>query len=244
MTENVETKTEQPKVEAQQVTAQTVPPPAQDTPEFIKSESNKENWKKFKEQREVERKQFAEVQRLRDEEAARAEAYKAALDALVNKPQHAPTVSGDIDMEEERIQRKIDEAITKRDAKLREEEKKRAATELPQRIARECPGFDQVCTTDNIDYLEFHHPEISNAIKYMPEGFDRWNTIYQNIKRHVPSVDLKKDNKRLDQNLSKPQSISAPSTLQGTTPQGAHVLSEERRAANWERMQKQLKGLT
>jgi hypothetical protein len=78
----------------------------------------------------------------------------------------------------------------------------------------------------------------------MPNSFEKWQNIYKAINRFVPTTDIKKDQKQLTQNMNKPQSMSSPGTLEGTQAKGPIILDQARLAANWERMQKQMKGIS
>src|ERR1700743_1796492 len=51
---------------------------------------NEINWRKFRQEREIERKQKAESDRKSAEKAAEVEALKRALEAVVNKPVPTP----------------------------------------------------------------------------------------------------------------------------------------------------------
>lgn len=219
-----------------------------DIPPFVKSESNKENWKAFKEARENERKRAEVAEKNAAEDRARAEAMREAMEALINKPNHQQYSSTQYgqseETEDERIQKKVDAALTKERQKYQEQERKREAEELPSKLTQAFPDFNRVCHPNNIDYLEFHYPEVAEGIRHMPEGFNRWATIYKAINKFVPSTDIKKDQQKLAQNMQKPQSLSSSSTLEGTQSKGPIIMDEARRAANWERMQKQMKGLS
>ena len=81
------------------------------------------NWRKFREQREIERKARLEADKRAAEKAAEAEALRKALEAVVNKPtnQHQQTsshnyYSEDIEeSEEQRIERKVAEMLSKKE---------------------------------------------------------------------------------------------------------------------------------
>jgi hypothetical protein len=98
---------------------------------------------------------------------------------------------------------------------------------------------------DNHDYLDFHFPELSRPLQRLPEGFDKWHDIYYAVKKFMPnSQNAKKDAVRAEVNSNKPKSISSSQM----TPSGEKSsLSmndiETRRAENWARMQKTMKGL-
>jgi len=215
----------------------------------IKSEENQNNWKAFREKRESERKAKEDAERRANEKAAEAQALREALEASMRKPasthQNRESDSDDIEeTEEQRIDRKVEAAIKQREAKAQEERLQREQQELPYRLKQSHPDFDQVCSQENIDYIEYHHPEIAKAFGSMPNNFENLSTIYKAMKKLLPNSNVKKDELKANNNLNKPGSISKS----GTSPEGTGVssarLSEERRAENWARMQRSLKGLT
>lgn len=212
----------------------------------IKSEENKNNWKAFREQRESERKAKEASDKMALEERARAEALKAALEAVTNKPQQQRYERDEVqeESEDERIQKKIDAALAKERVKFQQEQALREQQEFPQRIAQSFPDFNQICNTENLDYLEYHFPEIAVPFKHMPDGFEKWSSLYKAVKRFVPNTDSRKDQAKADKNMQKPGSLSAPSVAQGGNAMPGARLDEAKKAENWQRMQKVLKGLS
>lgn len=206
------------------------------------------NWRKFREQREIERKEKEAAEKRAQEKEAEAQALKAAMDALLNKSNNQPTNdysnsyrSEDELSEDERIQKKIEAAILAKEKQYEEMRLQKEKQEYPQRLNSDFKDFNQVCSVDNLDYLEYHYPEVAAAYKYVPDGYDKWSNIYKAVKKFVPNVDSRKESKRAETNFSKPQSIAVP----GATPMGDTapiMLDDKRRADNWARMQRVLKG--
>ncbi len=207
----------------------------------IKTEENQANWKKFREDREIERKARKEAEEMASKKHAEAEALKAAMDALLNKQQpqqNQQQYQNEYNEEttEQVIERKIKAAIEKDRQSQREEQQRIEAQTYPQRIIQEHKDFNNVCTPENMDYLEYHYPEVATAYRYMPDGFEKWSSIYKAIKKFVPSG-KKEDEARMIKNAQKPQA-NIP-TMTDTKPQtSGWKLTEERRKENWERMQK------
>lgn len=200
------------------------------------------NWKTFRENREIERKQAEEMAKQAKKSQEEAAALKAALDAVLNKPQqsqqHYQQDDETEESEEQRIEKKVNAAIAKREA---EAEKRRHEEELstyPQRITRDYKDFHQVCSADNLDYLDYHYPEVAQAFSHMPEGYDKWASIYKAVKRFIPNVDSKKDQVKADKNFQKPQSISSPGVTQNKDGAPAFHLDDKRKAENYARMQR------
>lgn len=214
----------------------------------LKIETDKEiNWRRFREQREIERKQKLEAERIAVEERAKADALKSAMDALLNKPnnsnEYQNSYNSDLS-EEDRIEKKVQEVISKREVEYEKHRLEREKQEFPAKLNQTYSDFNQVCSTENLDYLEYHYPELASPFKHMPDGFEKWSSIYKAVKRLVPNPDSKKDSQKADKNFQKPQSISSPSSSQGGLSTGPKILDEQRKAENWKRMQKAIRDLT
>ena len=205
------------------------------------------NWAAVREQRKAERKAREEAERRATDKAAEAEALKAALEAITNKPspQHQSNqYHGEEESEDERIRKRVEEIIKERESNFYKEQEQKERVEYPHRLRQTHPDFDKICDAENLDYLEYHHPEIVEPFKHMPDGFKKWDSLYKVAKKLLPNPDIKQDQKRMEQNLKKPGSISSTGTTQGVGIAPPARLSESQRASNWERMQRTLKGLS
>ena len=210
----------------------------QETPEQI-------NWKRFREAREQDRKAKEIAERDAAKKAEEVSALKAAMESLLNKPQSHQMQSEPEDLtEDQRIDKRVEEAIAKRDRQYAEEKQRREQQEFPQRLVANFSDFDQVCNTSNLDYLEYHHPELAKSLGSREDGFDKWADIYSAIKRYIPNTETRKEQAKAESNFKKPQSISSPGVTQGGNAMPSARLDEQRKADNWNRMQKILKGLT
>lgn len=205
----------------------------------IRSEENQNNWKKFREEREKERKLRMEAEQKAREEAERAKALQEAIEALVSKPEKNTVQE---EGEEDRIKKLVAEEIKKRQEEEYKQKQEYEKRTFPQRIREKYKDFDEVCSPHNLDYLEYHYEEIAEPFKHMPDGLDKWERIYKTVKRFVPYDGKEKDEKRIEKNLSKPQANSPVSANRDLSSYNSR-LSDERKRANWERMQKELKGL-
>ena len=205
---------------------------------------NEINWRKFREQREIERKAKEEAERNAAKSAAEAAALKKAMEALLENEKRPSQRDDDIDddSDDDRIRKEVAKALDLERQKQQIEQAERERKEFPQKLVSVFPDFDQVCNSENLDYLEYHYPEVAAGFKHMPDNFDKWQNIYKSVKRFIPNADSKKDEKRIEKNLNKPQSAS----LSGMTATGdvapSKGLDEERRKANWSRMQKVMRG--
>lgn len=205
-----------------------------------KHEQQEINWKKFREAREQERKQREEAERRAAQKEAEARALKEAMDALLNKPSQSND-QYDEDDEEIRIQKKIDAALAAKEKQYEEERKKREKAEMPFKLKQVCPDFERVCSAENVDYLEFHHPEIASAFNYMPDSVEKWSAIYKAIKKFVPNTSTDANRVKIEKNLYKPQAMAISGVAQ-TGDVAPMYVDEKRKADNWARMQRVMKG--
>lgn len=195
------------------------------------------NWRKFREERKKEREEKEAIAKRAAEKEAEASALKAAMEAMLAKP--LPD-SEEEESEDKKLEQKIAAEIERRERLRQEEQRKREAQELPSRLNSMFPDFSNVCTQENLDYLEYHHPEIAKALTYMPDGVDKWSTVYKTVKKFIPNTESKRDEKRMEKNALKPKSMSAG--LSTTGDQAPVYLDDAKRNANWERMQRVMRG--
>lgn len=209
---------------------------------------NSKQWDEFKAARQAERDQAKETAKQAKKSQEEAMALKAALDAVLNKPQQAQqnnyqTYDPQEETEEQRIAKHVNEALAKRDAEYERQRQQREQQEYPQRLSSDFKDFDQVCSSENLDYLDYHYPEVAKAFAHMPQGYDKWSSIYKAVKRFIPNPDAKKEAGKAEKNFNKPQSSSSP----GVTQQGDNTpgfkLDEKKKAENWARMQKAMNRL-
>jgi hypothetical protein len=222
----------------EEVKVEQTPQTTQQNPEI--SPENEINWKKFREERAEERKKTQELQVKAKQKEEEAEALKAALEAVVQKPSRNDSNESE-ESEDDRIQKKIDAALAAERNRQDILSREREAKELPQRLLQMHPDFNDVCTQENLDYLEYHHPEIAAAFQAMPEGLNKWTNVYKAMKKLVSNPNSSKDQKKAEKNFNKPQSMSVAGVTQtgDTAPQ---ILDDKRRADNWARMQRVMKG--
>lgn len=246
MSAQTETK---PAEQSQQVPVQNI-----NEPQVIKQEAEKESapksakeWDAFKLARKAERDRAMEVEKQAMKSKQEADALKAALDAVLNKPQSYQNNQREEEQEETedvRIEKRVNQALAKREAELEKLRREQELTTYPERLSRDFKDFDQVCTSDNLDYLDYHYPEVAKAFAHMPQGYDKWAAIYGSVKRLIPNSDSKKDQAKADRNFQKPQSSSSPGMTQNGDTMAAFKLDEKKKAENWARMQKVMNKLS
>ena len=141
--------------------------PAQESAEDVQDR----NWKQFREERKKEREQLAAEKKISAQKAREAEELRLALEALASKPSPQPQYQAHDpvdETEDQRIDRLVEQKLEKREAARKAEEAQKEAVQLPVKLKQAYSDFDTVCHADNLDYLEFHYPEIANAYKYLP----------------------------------------------------------------------------
>lgn len=205
------------------------------TPELDKEQIN---WKKFREEREKDRKARIESERIAKEKEAEARALKEAMEAILSKPTPVSKQSEDYEeSEEDKIAKKVEKILQEREQREAQKRREEEQRSLPIKLKQAYGDFDQVCTEENLDYLQYHYPGVAQAFAHMPEGFEKWSSVYQSVKKLLPSVNIKKDAQIADANSKKPISMSV-SGKTSTADQAPNYLTDERRKQNWERMRR------
>lgn len=232
----------QPEQEIKEVkpNVQETVPVNQEVPSEETAPKSGKDWERFREARAQERKQKQKAE-------AEAIALRAALDSVLNKPgQQQPQQDyyGNAGEDEEaRIEKKVQEAIARKEAEYSRKRQEEEVQEAPQRLVKNHPDYNQVCTAENVDYLEYHYPEVAEGFKYMPEGYNKWSAIYKAVKKLVPQTNNDEFSRKVDRNLNKPQSVSSPTVSTPSTGSLPVVLDEARKQENWKRMQKTLNSI-
>jgi len=209
------------------------------------------NWRVVRELRKKEKAEREAAEQRAREESARADALAKALEAALSKAPIQQNMNQGFngyqeeETEDQRIEKKVNAVIAQREAQF---EKLRAEKEqqmLPSVMKQHFPDYDQVVNEDNGAYLKYHYPEIYESLVSLPENFINCSNIYKAVKRLVPNpTDNRKDEIRAENNFNKPKSMTTANLTPPGTGSGNARLTEERRAQNWERMQKLLKGIT
>jgi hypothetical protein len=225
--ENVETPIKENAIAQEPVQTQEI----QENPEEI-------NWRRFRQEKEAQRKAKEEAERIAIEKAKEAEALKAAMAALMQKPIHQEYEREQT--EEDVIEKRVQEALKRERERYDQERKAQEQKEYPQMLRKNFSDIDTICTPENLDYLEYHYPEVAEPYKHMPEGYDKWAGIYKALKRFIPNKDAAKEAKKADANLAKPVAMSRPGMTQ-SGDQAPRILNDTTRQKNWERMQRIMK---
>lgn len=243
VTAEVQEKIEQPKVDSQ---------PISQPNEVVQEKPEDPNWKAFREARKQDRIMREAAERKAAEREAEVAALKAAMEAAFAKENPVQPIQrqtdygyGSDETEDERIEKKVQAALAAREAEAARILHQREVQEYPQRLQQHFPDFQQAISSENLDYLEYHYPEVARPLQRLADGYDKWHDIYKAVKKFVPNNQTaRQEAARADANFNKPKSMSSPNISSPGESIGSNRLTEERRAANWERMQKLLKGVS
>ncbi len=139
------------------------------------------NWRAFREGRKKDRMEREAAEKRASEKEAEAAALKAAMEAAFSKsaptPQayqqyygmNQPSDQSD-ETEEQKIDRKVNEALAKKEEQFRRQAAEEEQREYPKRLMRDFPDFSRVCSQENLDYLDYHYPEISRPLQRLGDG--------------------------------------------------------------------------
>lgn len=246
MTEVIETQNSQQVENVQENTSQTT---VDTQPEKSEENPGETNWRRFREQRKEERKQLAEREIELQKKKEEAEALKKALEAVVSPSYHQqqqnqfnPYQAQPDESEEKRILDKVNILLEQKEKEREQRRIQQEHAEYPNRLVKNYSDFNQTVATENLDYLEYHYPEVARPLSLLPDSYEKWEGIYKAVKRFIPQ-DKEKDMKKMDKNLAKPVAMSR-SGMSSTSEQAPHIgLSDEQKAKNWERMRKMMKGV-
>lgn len=212
------------------------------------------NWRAFREARKRDRAEKEAAERRALEKEKEVAALKAAMEAAFAKSSPAPQAYQNYygmnpgyeeqeESEEQRIERKVGEIIAKKEEQYRREQEEYEKREYPNRLSKDFPDFRQVCSQENLDYLDFHFPELSRPLQRLPEGYDKWSDIYHAVKKFIPNhAGAKKEALRADINAARPKSMATAELTPSGTVRETTSQIEQRRAENWARMQRVMKG--
>lgn len=203
------------------------------------------NWRAIREARKKDKAEREAAEKRAQEALAQAEAMKAAMEAVFakNPPAQQPEY-GYEETEDQKIEKKIAQIIAQREQKAEQERLKREKEELPMRLRQAFPDYDKVVNEENGAYLEYHHPELLRTLLRQQETFESLSDTYRLVKKLIPGLETaKKDEAKTQTNLLKPKSSSSPTIMQPGEVLSDYRISEEKKAANWARMQRELKNL-
>ena len=218
----------------------------QDKQEEQKKESDEDrNWKAFLEKRKEETKAFeAEKEKNRQLEADRVrwekekEIMKEAFVAAVEKKE--PAAFPDDEDEEKRFNERFEKKFQEREStRIKKDQDERLQREMVE-IKNQMPDLVEVCSQDNIAYLEYYHPEIAIPLGKMPDGFEKTKLAYQAIKKHVKMATKEKE--KIEQNIAKPKSVHSNFSNETQKEESSGHMSDKRKDQVYQKMQRLISG--
>lgn len=206
------------------------------------------NWKAFLEKRKEEQRLFdAEKEknkRLEEQDVRRQkeiEDLKVAFQVMIEKKEDNSFDDGDKD-QKKFVQDEIQRLFREEQTKKRAQEDNERIYRDSMAIKQEMPDLLEVCSQENLAYLEYYNPEIAIPLGKMPDGLEKTKLAYQAIKKHVKMA--KKEKEKVEQNLSKPKSVHSAYSNETTSDKenSSGVLSDKRRNETWQKMQRLISG--
>jgi hypothetical protein len=227
---------------------------AHQNPEVTKEGEEDPNWRAFREARKQDRAHREAAEKRAAEKEAEVAALKAAMETAFSKSSPSPEAYNQYygtnqpyehtdETEDQRIEKKVNKLLSERENKYRKEKEEQELREYPTRLHRELPDFANVTSQENLDYLDYHFPELSRPLQRLPEGYEKWYDIYHAVKKFIPNQNsAKRDSARAEANSNKPKSMSTTQLSQpGQASTSSYQEVEQRRAENWSRMQRMIK---
>ena len=207
------------------------------------------DWRAFREARKKDRAEREAAEKRAAEASEKAEAMKAAMEALLarNAPQQQSNTgwnNQEEETEDQRIDKRVAMALAAKEQENQRLKQEQERQEYPQKLQQNYPDLNQVLSQENLDYLDYHFPEVSRPMQRLQDGYDKWSDIYHAVKKFVPNhAGARKDAAKAESNFNKPKSMSATGMSQTESQPSSSILTQEKRDANWARMQKLLKGV-
>jgi len=176
-----ETEKKTPSLKEQAATQQEIPKQESKPSEEPQQEKDQDpNWRAFREARKKDRMDKEAAERRAAEKEAEAAALKAAMEAAFSKQQPhnyynngGPTETYE-PTDDQRIERLVNQAIEKRQSEFAKQQQERERMEMPSRLRQTFHDFNETVTAENLDYLEYHYPEIAKPLERAEDRLSGW----------------------------------------------------------------------
>ncbi len=220
------------------------------------------NFKAFREGRKKDRAAREAAEALAAQKEQEISALKAAMEAAFSKSAPSPQAyqqyygtnnqafgnhgfEHEEETEDQRIEKKVSALLAAKEENQRRQQEERERTEYPNRLVKDFNDFNSIVSQENLDYMDYHYPEVSRPLQRLGDGYDKWADIYRAIKKFVPNnTNSRRDAAKAEANFNKPKSISSTTlTPNGEGARSSWQETEQRRTENWQRMQRMLKGV-
>lgn len=205
------------------------------------------NWRAFLDKRKEEQRQLEEERKKNHEleiERSRRnkeiEDLKIAFQALAEKKDSSDSYDSDEPDQKKFIENEVNRILFDRDeAKKKLDEQSRQAKETIE-IKDQMPDLLEVCSHDNLAYLEYYHPEIAIPLAAMPNGLQKTKLAYQAVKKHVKMATKEKE--KIEKNLAKPKSLHSSISNETQGEESSGVMSDKKQKDTWAKMQRLMSG--
>lgn len=167
--------------------------------------------------------------RLMAERARRAEERVAEMERYVEsqKKQQAPTSDDDIDLDDDsyiegkhfkKYVRTLKDEIKQAKEQLKEFTQQTSTSSAELKLKAKYNDFDAVVTQENIQKLAAMKPAHYRSIMANPDLYDKGEAAYDLIKNFVANNEYAQQDKRIEENKSKPRSSGSTAASQSDTP--------------------------
>lgn len=212
-----------------------------------KNEDDKDrNWKAFLEQRKQETKQLEQerernkqLEADKEKRSREIEDLKIALQAVADRKESSNYFDDSAD-QNKIIEDRVEKILSQKDSERRKREDEDRFRRESLEIKNQMPDLIEVCSQENIAYLEYYHPEIAIPLSKMQDGFEKTKLAYQAIRKHVKMN--KKEAQKIESNLSKPKSVHSPLSNETQKEESSGHLSDKKRNEVWNKMQRLISG--
>ena len=209
-------------------------------------DDKEKNWRAFLEKRkedqkalEDERKRNQELESQNARRAKEIEDLKLAFQAMAEKKDNNYD-DDNSDDPKKAIQDEVNRILSQKEAERDQRDRQERIRKETLEIKEQMPDLVEVCSHDNLAYLEYYHPEIAIPLAKMPDGLEKTKLAYQAVKKHVKMN--KKEQNKIEQNLSKPKSLHSSLSNESQKEESSAVMSDKRKTETWQKMQRLMSG--
>jgi hypothetical protein len=234
---------------------------AQETPEEINWRAVRQQIKESKQREEEERKRKSEERKLDNEKDSQIEQLTKAMSKMMESKGQAPMTNqqqqqlidelADEDIPtggevksflSKFVPKLIRETLEKSESERRQQELENEQKNLPNAIKKRHADFLDVVQEENLAYLNYHYPDVANALDSLPDNINKWTSVYNTVKKLVP-ISNRRDADTVERNMQKPQAVSMSSAPQATEKGYGKTLTQAEKKVNYERLQELARGI-
>lgn len=180
---------------------------------------------------------WAELRRQREKDREEMEALKTELNRLKKPetPEEEDYGVNDDDLLEGKHLKEL-----KRELKqLKTELQRKEASTMEDRLQMKYPDYADVVSTENIEYLKKHEPELAQSISSMQDPYQQAVAAYKLLKKVGKEPVVTPEQRKASENSQKP--VSANAVTKNSAIGNAHLfengLTKELKESLWKEMQ-------